>query len=56
MNFLLSKRGYPWINIYNKQRLKYLNAVRKANDEDYSAIFPLLIGSMEENLQSFNLV
>ena len=30
MNFLLSKK-YPWINIYNKHRQKYLMAVRKAN-------------------------
>ncbi|MBI2671306.1 Fic family protein, partial [Candidatus Woesearchaeota archaeon] len=31
MNFLLNKKKYPWINIYNKQRQRYLLAVRKAN-------------------------
>lgn len=55
MNFLLNKKDYPWINIYNKQRLKYIKAVRKANDEDYSEIFPLLIKILEENLKNFNL-
>lgn len=53
MNFLLSKKKYPWINIYNKQRQKYLEAVRKANDENYDLIFPLLIKTLEENLKDF---
>lgn len=55
MNFLLNKKNYPWINIYNKQRAKYLKAVRKANDEDYTEIFPLLIQTLEENLKDFNI-
>jgi len=53
MNFLLSKKSYPWINIYNKHRQKYLNAVQKANNEDYDLIFPLLIKTLNENLDSF---
>ncbi|KKL71087.1 hypothetical protein LCGC14_2098400 [marine sediment metagenome] len=56
MNFLLSKGGYPWINIYNKQRQVYLQAVRKANDEDYSLIMPLLITTLKENLKDFNMI
>ena len=53
MNFLLSKKNYSWINIYNKHRQKYLNAVQKANNEDYDLIFPLLIKTLKENLDSF---
>ncbi|MFH1290638.1 MAG: Fic family protein [Nanoarchaeota archaeon] len=53
MNFLLRKRGYPWVNVYNKKRQKYLRAVRTANEEDYSEIFPFLIDTLEENLKDF---
>ena len=56
MNFLLNKKNYPWINIYNKKRQKYLEAVRKANDEEYSLIFPLLIDTLEENLKDFGIL
>lgn len=56
MNFLLQKKDYPWINVYNKQRQKYLQAVRKANDEDYSLIFPFLIKTLKDNLRDFNIV
>lgn len=56
MNFLLSKRNYPWINIYNKQRQRYLQNVRRANDEDYSSIFPFLIKTLKENLEDFNII
>ncbi len=55
MNFLLSKRDYPWINIYNRQRQKYLQAVRKANDENYSLIFKFLINSLKQNLKDFGI-
>lgn len=55
MNFLLDKGNYPWINIYNKNRQKYLEAVRKANDENYSLIFPLLIKTLKENLEDFGI-
>ncbi|MBU2104163.1 MAG: Fic family protein [Nanoarchaeota archaeon] len=53
MNFLLSKKSYPWINIYNKNRQKYLDAVQKANNEDYDLVFPFLIKTLNENLDSF---
>lgn len=53
MNVILEKNKYPWINIYLKQRQKYLNAVRKANDEDYSEILDLMIKTLKENLDSF---
>lgn len=56
MNFLLSKKNYPWINIYNKQRQKYLQAVRKANDEDYSLIIPFLIKTLKQNLRDFDMI
>ena len=56
MNFLLGKRKYPWINIYNKRRQKYLEAVRKANDENYSLIFPFLIRTLKENLKDFEII
>lgn len=52
MNFLLSKKDYPWINIYNKHRQKYLESVRKANDEDYMLIFELLINTLKQNLEN----
>ncbi|MCH7568930.1 MAG: Fic family protein [Nanoarchaeota archaeon] len=56
MNFLLDKKNYPWINVYNKQRQKYLQTVRKANDEDYSLIFPFLISTLEKNLRDFDII
>jgi len=56
MNYILQKNNYPWINVYNKQRAKYLKAVRKANDEDYSLILELLINNLEENLKDFNII
>lgn len=56
MNFLLSKSKCPWINIYKKNRQKYLKAVRTANDEDYSLILPFLIKTLKQNLDSFGIV
>lgn len=56
MNFLLTKKNYPWINIYNKQRQKYLQAVRKGNDEDYSLILIFLIDTLKENLKDFRFI
>ncbi len=56
MNFLLNKKNYPWINIYNSQRQKYLQAVRKASDENYSLIFPFFIDTLKENLKDFNII
>jgi len=56
MNFLLGKKNYPWINIYNKRRQRYLEAVRKANGEDYSLIFVFLIKTLEENLRGFGVI
>ncbi len=56
MNFLLSKKDHPWINIYNKQRQIYLQTVRRANDEDYSLIMPFLITTLKENLRDFGMI
>jgi len=55
MNFILKKNKYPWINIYKKNRENYLKLVRKANDEDYSLIFPFLIETLNKNLESFGI-
>jgi Fic family protein len=55
MNFILKKSKYPWINIYKKNRQNYLKAVRKANDKDYTLIFPFLIKTLNENLENFKL-
>lgn len=56
MNFLLKKKGYPWINIYMKQRADYLKVIRKANDEDYKPILEFCIKTLKENLKSFNIL
>ena len=56
MNFLLKKKGYPWINIYMKQRAEYLHAVRLANDEKYKQILEFCIVVLKENLKSFNIL
>lgn len=56
MNFLLNKNSYPWLNIYDKQREKYLKAVRKANDEHYSFIFPFSINTLKQNLKEFGFL
>lgn len=55
MNFLLNKKDYPWINIKKSKRAKYLEAVRKSNDEDYSEIFPFLIQTLNENLEDYGI-
>ncbi len=55
MNYILQKNKYPWINVYNKQRQKYLKAVRKANEKDYTFILDLLIDNLEENMKDYNL-
>jgi Fic family protein len=56
MNFLLKKKGYPWINIYMKQRTEYLRAVRKANDEQYKPILEFSLKSLRDNLDSFEMM
>lgn len=56
MNFILQKKKYPWINIYNKQRQKYLSSVRKANEENYGFILNFLIESIKENMIDFEFL
>jgi len=56
MNFILQKKKYPWINIYNKQRQKYLSAVRKANEENYELILNFLIETIKENMIDFGFL
>lgn len=55
MNFLLKKKGYPWINIYMKQRDEYLSSVKQANEENYKAILTFAIKALKENLESFKI-
>jgi len=55
MNFLLAKKGYPWINIYIKQRAEYLHAVRVGNDEKYKPVLEFCISTVKENVKSFNI-
>ena len=56
MNFILKKKGYPWINIYMKQRAEYLHAVRLANDGKYKLILEFCIIILKENLKSFKII
>jgi Fic family protein len=56
MNFILKKKGYPWLNIYMKQRAEYLKAVRNANDENYKPIIEFAIKTLRENLKSFEII
>ena len=56
MNFILQKKKYPWINVYNKQRQKYLGAVRKANEENYEIILKFLIETIKENMINFEFL
>ncbi len=56
MNYLLKKKGYPWINIYIKQRTEYLQAVRQGNDGKYKPILEFCITTLKENLKSFNIL
>jgi Fic family protein len=56
MNFILQKKKYPWINVYNRQRQKYLIAVRKANEEDYGLILIFLIETIKENMIDFGFL
>lgn len=55
MNFLLKKKKYPWINVYMKQRVSYLEAVREANNNNYKPILEFCISTLKENLKSFNI-
>jgi len=56
MNFILQKKKYPWINIYKKQREKYLNAIRKGNEEKYEQIIEFLINTLKENMKDFGFL
>ncbi len=56
MNFLLKKKGYPWINIYMKHRAEYLHAIRQANDEKYTPLLEFCITTLRENLKSFHIL
>lgn len=56
MNFLLKKKGYPWINIYTRQREEYLQAIRDANDMKYRPFLEFCLDVLKENLRSFDIL
>lgn len=49
MNFLLKKAKYPEINIYVKERGRYLDCINEANHENYKPIISFLFDSLKEN-------
>ena len=49
MNYILKKNNYPEINVYVKDRVNYLRAVRKANDENYAMIIDFLYMTLKKN-------
>lgn len=49
MNFILKKNNYPEVNLYVKERTDYLNAVKKANKEEYTEIILLAIHTLKHN-------
>ncbi len=49
LNYIMKKHGYPEISIYVKDRSKYLNCIRKANEEDYKELTFLLLETLKKN-------
>tara|TARA_Y100000310_G_C20691655_1_gene822657 strand:+ start:1659 stop:2618 length:960 start_codon:yes stop_codon:yes gene_type:complete len=49
MNFLLKKAKYPEINVYVKERSKYLDVISKANDENYKELIIFLFDILKKN-------
>lgn len=53
MNLILMQKGYPPVIITNTDRKKYLNALNKANRQDYSALILLIAVSLERYLDFY---
>jgi Fic family protein len=53
MNLILMQKGYPPVIIANTDRKKYLNALNKANQQDYSALTLLIAVSLEKYLDLY---
>ncbi len=49
MNFLLKKTKYPEINIYFRERSKYLESIKKANYEKYKSLIFFLVKTLKKN-------
>src|SRR3989338_5322423 len=49
MNFLLKKAKYPELNIYVKERDRYLNCIKEANRENYKLLALFLFDTLKKN-------
>jgi Fic family protein len=56
MNFILQRNRFPWVNVYTKQRAKYLKVIRDGNEEKYLPIIDFMVKTLRENLESFGLI
>lgn len=54
MNFILKKYKYPEINIYVKERSKYLDVISKANKEYYNDFILFLVKTLKKNYSFLN--
>jgi hypothetical protein len=53
LNLLLVRLGYPPAAIYKKQRDRYLQALRRADQDDFGALGELLARAVLDNLYRF---
>lgn len=53
LNLLLVRLGYPPAIIYKRERAAYLNALRRADGDDYGALGELLTRAVLDNLYKF---
>lgn len=54
MNFLLKKTMYPEINIYFKERGKYIDCIKEANYEKYKPLIDFLVKTLKKNYSFLN--
>lgn len=54
MNFLLKKIHYPEINIYVKERIKYIECINRANYEAYKPFIDFLVETLRKNYDFLN--
>jgi len=53
LNLLLVRLGYPPAIIYKRDRTRYLNALRRADQGDYGALGEMLARAVLDNLYKF---
>jgi hypothetical protein len=53
LNLLLVRLGYPPAIVYKRERSTYLNALRRADSDDYGALGELLARAVLDNLYKF---